>query len=274
MPQPTPYARGFSFTDHTANSPSTPQPGVSLDNEFDDIALTAGQIRANLALIQRDDGQLANASVGPDQVSPELTLGLRSVSTWAAGTAYDVNDAVWEDNVLYRALEAHTSAPAFATDLTAGVWEVVFDLMPYVLAALQDGAIEVSIDTAAISAQIATKAGLALANIFLAKQTVSASDAVTLTDYLDLKPTDFGVGKPALRLRKSAAAGTWNVALDDGAAGAGFILDLLIPTGFLKVNGQTVHHAGNFTPADKADLTALTALDTRVVHARRLALAL
>src|SRR3546814_12831159 len=60
--QPTPYTRQYDFTDHSTNSPTTPQPGVHLDAEFNAVKLTTDQIRANLALIQRDDGKIANRS--------------------------------------------------------------------------------------------------------------------------------------------------------------------------------------------------------------------
>jgi hypothetical protein len=70
MPQPTPYERGHSFTDWSAQHPADPQPGADLDAEFDNIELTLDQILTNLALIQRDDGDLANSSVGLDQLDP------------------------------------------------------------------------------------------------------------------------------------------------------------------------------------------------------------
>src|SRR3546814_13865078 len=64
--QPTPYTRQYDFTDHSTNSPTTPQPGVHLDAAFNAVKLTTDQIRANLALIQRDDGKIANPSVPKD----------------------------------------------------------------------------------------------------------------------------------------------------------------------------------------------------------------
>lgn len=271
MPQPVAYSLAFSFTNWTANHPATPQPGVSLDNEFRAIALTTDQIRANLALIQRDDGELANLSVGADQLSPEITLGLRSVSTWAAAHTYVVNDAVWTNSKLYRCLVAHTSSPAFATDLAASRWSLIFDLGPYAIDALEGAAITVNVDTSALQAQIDLRAPLAALNIFTAKQTVSPGNATTLATFLDLKPTDFGAGKPALRAVKTATAGQWNLALDDGAAGTGFVLNLDIPSGFLKVNGSTVYHAGNFDPALKADVSVVTPLAARISRAKRYA---
>lgn len=271
MAQPPAYVQAFSFTDYTANYPADQQPGVSLDTEFAHLATTTNAIRANLALIQRDDGALANQSVGPDQVSTELTIGLRSVSTWAGSTAYIANDAAWTNDKLYRCTTSHTSSPAFATDL-ATKWEEIFDLMPYVLAALQTGAISVDIDTAALQAQIDLKAALAGANVFAAKQTVSSGNATTLADFLDLKPTNFGAGLPALRFRKTVTPKLWNVVVEDGAGGTGMVLDL-IADGGVKHNGLTVYDTGNFDPALKASTASVTALSSRVARHRRVAFA-
>ena len=58
MAQPTPYTRTTNFTDYSTSNPSDPQQGTSLDAEFNDIKTTTDQIRSNLALLQRDDGDL------------------------------------------------------------------------------------------------------------------------------------------------------------------------------------------------------------------------
>jgi hypothetical protein len=274
MAQPVAYNLSFSFTDWTANHPTVPQPGVSLDNEFRGVALTTNQISSNLAIIQRDDGALANGSVGPDQVAATLTLGLRSVSTWTTLHAYVVNDAVWTANKLYRCLAPHTASPAFSTDLAAARWELIFDLMPPVLAALQTGAISVNIDTSALQAEIDLCARLAAMNVFTAKQTVVAGNSTAYLGYFRGEPTDYGAGKPAFVVRKWTTPGQWNLALDDGVAGTGFVLNIDVPSGFLKVNGNTVWHAGNFDPATKTDVSITNAFAAKIAHARRLAIVL
>lgn len=43
---------------------------------------------------------------------------------WATATAYAVNDILWVSGLGYRCVTAHTSAAAFATDLSAGRWVV------------------------------------------------------------------------------------------------------------------------------------------------------
>jgi hypothetical protein len=66
------YVRRANFTDWEANHPGEPAPGASLDAEFDAILSALQDIQARLASIQRDDGAIANDSVGLDQ----LDLGL------------------------------------------------------------------------------------------------------------------------------------------------------------------------------------------------------
>lgn len=77
MAQPTPYTREFNFSNQQAATPSTPIPATHLDAEFNRVKLTTDQIRANLALIQQDDGTidggaLGAATVGYAQLDPEI----------------------------------------------------------------------------------------------------------------------------------------------------------------------------------------------------------
>lgn len=274
MAQPPAYSRVFSFTDWTANNPSTPQPGVRLDVEYDAIALTLTATRANLALIQRDDGALRNASVGPDQLSPELTLGLRSVGNWATDTDYVPNDAVWYENKLYRVDVGHTSAASFATDLAAERLSLLLDIAPYAQAAAEVAVteevlegIEIDVDLGPINVALAGKASLADPNTFAAAQTfnalatfaispnVAVGAATALGTYFTAKPTDFGAGKPGVFLRKKATANAWELALDDGAAGSG-TLDIAATA--LTVGGVAV--------ATSTDLTAFQTAIRRVKH--------
>lgn len=77
MTQPTPYSRSYGFTDWSAAHPSDPHPGTALDAEFNALGLTLGQFLANLAVLQRDDGLLGNATVHPESLTP-ATLELIS----------------------------------------------------------------------------------------------------------------------------------------------------------------------------------------------------
>src|SRR5688572_9869754 len=94
MSQPTPFVRGTSFTDFSTEHPQSQQPGAALDAELDGAKETLDGILANLELIQRDDGALANQTVGPDQLTDEaiaLIGGDTAAATALAITAR--NDA-------------------------------------------------------------------------------------------------------------------------------------------------------------------------------------
>lgn len=123
MTQPPAYNPAHSFVTDSATLANFP--GQALDVEFQDIKTTTDAIRTNLALIQRDDGNLANSSVTYDSLSSSLQLaGLAPASAWVTGTAYLVGNSVVQSSNLYRCLVAHT-AGVFATDLAAAKWVFV-----------------------------------------------------------------------------------------------------------------------------------------------------
>jgi hypothetical protein len=63
MSQPTPFVPTTDFTQFSIDYPTTQQSGASLDAEFAAIQETTDEVLTNLALIQKDDGTLANDSV-------------------------------------------------------------------------------------------------------------------------------------------------------------------------------------------------------------------
>lgn len=131
MAQPPPYTRTANlFTQFSTNYPTTPHSGVNLDADFNNIATTIAAILVNLALIQRDDGQVANASIGLDQLKPEAALGLGTPTTWAATTAYLKLNSVIHNGAWYWCNTAHTSQSTFAAD--SAKWTLVFDFNPFI----------------------------------------------------------------------------------------------------------------------------------------------
>ena len=123
MSQAKSYSPSHSFVADSATLANFP--GQSLDIEFNNVKTTTDALGANLALIQRDDGQLANGAVTYDSLSTALQAnGLAPATAWMTGVAYPAGVAVVEKNNLYRAVVAHTSG-VFATDLAAGKWVFV-----------------------------------------------------------------------------------------------------------------------------------------------------
>jgi hypothetical protein len=126
MAQPVEYNRQYNFTNYQALQPTAPLPGDELDNEFNSAKVTLDEIRARLALIQRDDGRLANGSVGYDQIAAAVT-GFSPPLIWGSGTEYLENTYVLFGGTMYICLVDHTSAATFGADLAAARWEAVFD---------------------------------------------------------------------------------------------------------------------------------------------------
>lgn len=126
MAQPTKFVPSYDFSDYQTASPNDPLPGAQVDTQLGLVKTTTDEIIDNLALIQRDDGELANNSVGIDQLTTDVDIGLRSVTNWLTATAYVLRDGVWVTGKLYRCIVAHTSG-TFATDLAAAKWELVLD---------------------------------------------------------------------------------------------------------------------------------------------------
>lgn len=129
MAQPTPYTRQYNFTSYQTSNPSTPLPGNQVDAELNAVKAATDAIDANLKLIQRDDGAIANGSVTADSLgTTALTLLGTTAGTprgaWVTVTAYAVRDLVTQTGVTYICVAAHTSG-VFATDLANKDWMVL-----------------------------------------------------------------------------------------------------------------------------------------------------
>lgn len=126
MSQPTPYSPTADYSADIIPGDT----GNALDADFDAIALTLAQVRANLALIQRDDGLPANATIHPDSFTTASLALIASDWTprglWLTATVYAIGDVVEESGTSYVCAVAHTSG-TFATDDTAGKWVQLSD---------------------------------------------------------------------------------------------------------------------------------------------------
>jgi hypothetical protein len=181
MPQPTIYERHANFTDHSTSEPLKPHSGVNLDAEFDAVKLTLDQVLANIAKIQRDDGEVANQTIGIDQLKSGIKFGLNPTTTWATATAYSTFDGVWNGRALYYVKTAHTSS-VFADDLAAGKLALIVDFEGQFTAAQAQATAAAASATLAASAQAAAEAAQAAAELSATAAAGSASDALTYRD--------------------------------------------------------------------------------------------
>lgn len=71
-PQPPAVARQYSFTDHSVNNPTTPQPGDRLDAEYDRTNANLNAVSAWVGTSLATDGSLKAATVGQTQLTPGI----------------------------------------------------------------------------------------------------------------------------------------------------------------------------------------------------------
>lgn len=129
MSAPTPYTRNYDFTTFSTENPNTQQPGAYLDSEFNELAAVILAMQQWNALIQRSDGQLANQSVGLDQLSPDIITGVKTPTNWTGpGHSYSVLDSVIVNNGWYYCKTAHVSSSVFTNDFSAGNWFFMFNV--------------------------------------------------------------------------------------------------------------------------------------------------
>ena len=127
MSQPTPYNRQYNFQNYQAQNPSDPLPGNQVDAELNSLKITLDQTLQNIALIQRDDGQIKNESIGYEQLKPSLSVGFTLKGEWTAGVNYVQGDGVTYLNKFYRAKLSNLSTTLTRPGVSTATWEVVAD---------------------------------------------------------------------------------------------------------------------------------------------------
>jgi hypothetical protein len=191
LAQPTPYVRSYSFSG--ASGAVAPGP---IDQNFDLVRVTLDQILNNLELIQRDDTEIANETIGYDQFKPEVAILFTPPTAWVTATAYTARvSTVFSGDSFYQALTTHTSG-VFATDLAAGKWELIADFGD-LFASLVAGATQDEVNTGTVSTK------------FVAPSTLKARGRVSEqgTDYTVLVTDLFKV------IEVDASGGTRTVTL-------------------------------------------------------------
>lgn len=194
MAQPTTYLRQYNFENYQAASPSDPLPGDEVDNEFNTVKQTLDEVLANLALIQRDDGELANGVVTRDSLSAEVTIGFEAPTTWVTGTAYSEGDTVFTSSSFYICETDHTSG-TFAVDLAASKWVLIADFTGIALDI--HGTTEVTIPANADEAiiyddSVTAQRRITLASLFKVINTLTGETSLAADDRLPFYDTDEG----------------------------------------------------------------------------------
>lgn len=255
MAQPTAYDRQFNFTNQQALTPTAPLRADKVDAELNAVKVTTDEILENLALIQRDDGALANQSVGPDQLATSITLGIDPPEAWASGQAYTLVSTVTYGNKFYIATSAHTSATGNRPDQGGAPWELLIDFSSTVIA---DG----SVTTAKLADANVTTAKIADANVTTAKivdgavTTAKITDAnVTTAKIADANVTTAKIANDAITADKIAADAVGSSEIAAGAVGTAEIADSNVTTAKIADSNVTTAKIAdsNVTTAKIAD---------------------
>lgn len=124
---PVGYTPTTEFSAAQEADPSAPLSGADLDVELENVELSLGETQQRLAMIQRDDGKLANNSVGPDQLSGITFTGVNAPDPWTTSTEYAPGDSYTTDDAKwYLVLVSHFSTSVSA-DAAAGYVKLLFD---------------------------------------------------------------------------------------------------------------------------------------------------
>lgn len=126
MADPTKYLPGYSYSDWQAINPKKPLPADEVDNDFANVSRSINETIDGLKNIRRSDGKLKNGIVGPDALSPTLSLGFTLRGPWAEGQTYEAGDGVVKDSGFYAARVSHLSTLANAPP--SSNWNFLFSV--------------------------------------------------------------------------------------------------------------------------------------------------
>lgn len=240
MAQPTPYDRYTNFGEEQALAPTAPLRGLAVDAELDRLKQTTDEMLNNLALIQRDDGQLANGTVGADQLKPSLSIGFTLRGEWTAATNYLLGDGVTYSNAFYRALASHLSVLGQTPDIAVANWQLLVDFNDFAPAIIADG----SVTTPKLADEAVTNAKLADEAVTNAKLAGNAVDTAEIVDNAVTEP-------------KLADSAVTNAKLADNAVNTAEIVDNSVTNAKLaNMAVNTIKGRVTAGTGDPEDLTA------------------
>ena len=98
--------REFSFSDHQRLRPTEPPPGNELDGVLRDLREALISTQDALAELRRDDGQLKNQTVGPEQLKPNLVGAIvGDIRKVTDRLTSDVQNAITEQKISTQEVE-------------------------------------------------------------------------------------------------------------------------------------------------------------------------
>lgn len=196
---PVAYQPTTDFSAVQTGDPNSPLPATSLDIELANIQTALAETQQRLAMIQRDDGRLANGSVGVYQVASDIIAGFKEPLPWAPSTEYLVADGILVNDLQwYVAVKDHFSTADFNADLAAGNWRLIYDFTTANTAA-------VAAQTAAEAAQTAAEAAQAAAELARDNAQLAETGAVSAQTGAQTAQTAAETARTAAQTAQTAA---------------------------------------------------------------------
>lgn len=129
MSYPSKPSIGTSYTGVEQSIGDGSFPGQEMDVDLVAFRDAIGEVIDFIKLFTRSDGKLANGLVTVESLAPSVLIGIDPPQPWATATSYSTTSTVFFGSGLYLCIVAHTSG-VFATDVTAGRWQLLADFTP------------------------------------------------------------------------------------------------------------------------------------------------
>ena len=94
MADPTPYTRGYSFSDYQTANPTRPLPGVQVDNELENVEQSTAELVSAIKDVRRADGKLKNGVVTRDSLGEGISVPIGVIPPGTVDTAALADQAV------------------------------------------------------------------------------------------------------------------------------------------------------------------------------------
>lgn len=226
MAYPKPPQVSTSYTAKERELGDGSLPGQELDVDFANFQGSIEDLIGFLRGFTRADGQLANGSVGAEQLSSDLAIGFEPPSPWETGVSYSPGETVFHQNKFYMCEIAHTSSD-FQVDFDAGRWRLLADfteeLQDAIDAANAAAASEAAAAGSAAAASASETAAAGHASAAAGSETAaagSASAAATSAGNAAASETAADGSAVAAAASAAAAASSATTATDEAAAAA------------------------------------------------------
>lgn len=125
MANPTPYERSYSFSDFQTGNPSSPLPGIQVDNELENVEQSLNEAIDAIKDVRRSDGKLKNGIVTVDSLDPTVAAGVGS-GALASAAAAAASASAAADSAEAAAASAGSAAGSAGTAATSAGQAMTF----------------------------------------------------------------------------------------------------------------------------------------------------